>query len=417
MNNASQNRFGTDFKVEFPDFPNFTLLPRNIRLIQETGKHDILEIAYPSFSSFYYKAIKTGVPVRVTWLNEKGKGEFIGYTYDASMTTQATVSRNVLIRCLGSSFVLKDGGSKIWLNKTASEIVTDIANKFKLKPVVTQSPVRFGQQSMVGHTYWEKIQELAHRIGYVAQVVGTELHFHPMDTMIDKFVTSIPVLTYQDGDINAGSVYEAQTLDKFKPLIGDHVEHGKNNRKNKTVTGVDPVTGKMYTSTSSPNTVGKNLRAVTKDPLFSEVVPTRMSDSPSVAKAMAEAQAQLARWSLPADGAGQGDPRIAPYRTVEINGTGDTSDGFWVITKAEHFMTFDGRYTVTFSCVSDGTGGNKPSAFRPTKATVVPTRNIEHELATAPQNRPTVVKLTGQTPLLNQTNAGFKVTPRRWVGR
>jgi phage protein D len=313
--------------------------------------------------------------------------------------------------------VLKDGGSKIWLNKTASEIVTDIANKFKLKPVVTQSPVRFGQQSMVGHTYWEKIQELAHRIGYVAQVVGTELHFHPMDTMIDKFIMSIPVLTYQDGDINAGSVYEAQTLDKFKPLIGDHVEHGKNNRKNKTVTGVDPVTGKMYTSTSSPSTVGKNLRAVTKDPLFSEVVPTRMSDSPAVAKAMADAQAQLARWSLPADGAGQGDPRIAPYRTVEINGTGDTSDGFWVITKAEHFMTFDGRYTVTFSCVSDGIGGNKPSAFRPTKATVVPTRNIEHELATAPQSRPTIVKLTGQTPLLKQTGAGFKVTPRRWVGR
>ena len=73
--------------------------------------------------------------------------------------------------------------------------------------------------------------------------------------------------------------------------------------------------------------------------------------------------------------------------------------------------------TVDFKCVSDGTGGNKPSAFRPATASVVPTRNIEYELATGAQPTPTSAKLSSVEPLYNQTQAGFKVTPRRWVGR
>lgn len=417
MNNADQNRYGTRLAVDFPDFPMFSIQPRNFTLIQEAGKHDIAEINFPSFSEFYYKALKTGVPVQVTWVNEKGKGVFIGYVHSSSMTTQATAVRVVTIKCVGSSFVLKEGGAKIWRNKTASEIVTELANNVKLKPVVTSSPVRFAQQSLIGHTYWEKIQELAHRIGYVAQVVGVELHFHPMDKMIDSFISSIPVLSYQDGDIDSGYVYEAQTLDRFKPLVGDLVEIGGHSRKDKTVFGIDPLTAKTYSSTSSPDTVGTNLRSVVKAPLFKEHVPTRITGSAAESKAMSEAQAQLARWSLPAEGSAQGDARIAPYRTIEINGTGDTSDGFWIITRAEHFMAFDGRYTVDFKCVSDGTGGNKPSAFRPATASVVPTRNIEYELATGAQPTPTSAKLSSVEPLYSQTQAGFKVTPRRWVGR
>jgi hypothetical protein len=417
MNKAFQNRHGTRMFVDFPDFPTFAIPPRNFTLIQETGKHDIAEITFSSFNNFYYKALKTGVPVQITWVNEKGRGTFTGYVHSSSMKTQASIIRLVTIKCVGSSFVLKEGGTKIWRNKTASEIVTDLAKQAKLKPVITSSTIRFAQQSLIGHTYWEKIQELAHRIGYVAQVVGVELHFHPMDKMIDSFISSIPVLSYQDGDIDAPAVYEAQTLDMFKPLVGDLVEIGGHSRKDKTVFGIDPLTAKTYSSTSSPNTVGKNLRNNVKASLFKEYVPTRITDNATTGKAMSEAQAQLARWSIPADGSAQGDARIAPYRTVEINGTGDTSDGFWIITRAEHFITFDGRYNVEFKCVSDGTGGNKPSAFRPSKASVIPTRNIDYELATGAQSTPTSAKISSTIPLYNETQAGFNITPRRWVGR
>ena len=417
MNNSTQNRYGTTFEVSFPDFPNFNAAPQFFRLHQEAGKQDVVEISYPAFYQFYYKALKTGVPFKIVWRTENAKGEFFGYVYDASMTTQATLKRNITIRGVGSSFVMKEGGSKIWKNKTAPEIVSEIAKKFKLKPVVTQHSVRFSQQSLVGHTYWEKVQELAQRIGYVAQVVGTELHFHPMDKMIDQFSRSIPVLSYSDGDVNAGGVYEAQTLDVFKPTIGDHIETGGHTRKDKTISGINPTTGKMYSHTASPNKVGKNVRATTKDSLFKQIIPTRVAETPAVAKSMAEAFAQLSRFSIHADGAGQGDPRISPYKTIEINGTGDTSDGFWIVTKAVHFVTYDGRYTVEFTCTTDGVDGNKPGAFRPSKAGVIPTRNIAYEITTGTTSKPSSTKLTSTTSMIKQTEAGFKLAPRRWKGK
>jgi phage protein D len=416
-NYSTLNRYGTDFSVTFPDFPGFNSAPHWFRLYQEQGKQDVIEISYPSFSMYFYKTLKTGVPVQVTWTNELSKGEFVGYVYNVSMTTQATVKRNITIRAVGASFVLKEGGSKIWTNKTAPEIVADICKTFKLKAVCTPHTTRFSQQSMVGHTYWEKIQELGQRIGYVAQMIGTELHFHPIDNMINQFSTSIPVLAYVDGDINAGGVYEAQTLDKFKPTVGDIHEHGGHTKKTKVISGIDPITGKTYKATSSPTTVAKTVRASTSDPLFNHIIPTRVTDTPNMAKAMADAFAQLARFNVTAEGAGQGDSRISPYRLIEINGTGDTTDGFWIVNKAVHFVTYDGRYTVEFTCMTDGTDTNKPSAFRPTKAGVVPARNIAHEATTGAVSKPTTSKLNTKQAMIKQTASGFKVTPRRWVGK
>jgi hypothetical protein len=51
-------------------------------------------------------------------------------------------------------------GQKIWVKKTAPAIVEDIAKTFKLKAVVTPHPVIFSQQSLSGHSYFEKVQEL-----------------------------------------------------------------------------------------------------------------------------------------------------------------------------------------------------------------------------------------------------------------
>lgn len=414
MSDTYQIRTGTTFSVSFPDFPTFNVAAQSFKLHQEAGKQDVVEIMYASFNPFYYKALKTGVPVQITWVSPNGKGDFYGYVYDTSMTTQATVKRYVTLRCVGASFALKEGGSKIWKNKSASDIVTDICKTFKLKPVVTPHTVRFPQQSLVGHTYWEKVQELAQRIGYVAQLVGTELHFHPIDNMIDINSSSIPVLSYSDGDINAGGVYEAQTLDKFKPTIGDHNESIGHSKREKTVSGIDPVTAKPFTHTASPTKVGQAVRTTTSDPLFKEVIPTRVTDSPAVAKAMAEGFAQLSRFNIKAEAASQGDPRISPYRMVEINGTGDTSDGFWIVTKVTHFVTYDGRYTAEFTCVTDGVGTNRPTVFRPTKAGIVGVRNVSLETTTGIVTKPGSTKLSEPVAMINQTQTGFNVTPRRW---
>jgi phage protein D len=327
------------------------------------------------------------------------------------------MNRRVVVRGIGASLGLKQGEAKIWTNKTVTEVVEEIAKKFKLKPNITPHPLRLSQITMTSHSYWEKIQELARKIGYVSQVSGTDLYFHPIDNMINQFMTVVPILSFEEAETREYSGPVSHTLDTFLPKVGDLSSGGTYSRKDKVIHGIDPLTAKSYTTTSSPNQVGKKLRSSTKDSLFKEVLSSSVSASPAVAKMIAEANANLSGFSILAEGTGQGNPNIAPYRTIEINGTGNTTDGYWVIKKVEHFITWDGRYSVDFTCMTDGTGPNKASAFRPLTASTVPVRNIAHELTTGISSKPTSTRISGPATMINETQSGYKITPRRWEGR
>lgn len=411
-----QHRFKSSFTISYPDFPSITNVARSFVLTQEMGKHDVMEIYYSKFSRVFFKALKTGVPIEITWKNDKVSKKFVGYTTDVSYVNTQELNRDVKITCIGTSYPLKNRKSKIWINKTASEIAVDIAKMFHLKPMVTPHPTRFTQQSMAGHSYWEKLNELATKIGYGLQVVGAELHFHPIDKMIDQFMTVIPTMSFKDPLQNPESSDIVPTLQYFEPTIGDHNENLDYSRSTNTVGGVDPLSGKPIKHQTSANQVGKKLRSNTKDPLFSTVETQTVIASPAMAKAMSEGRAQLGRFSITSKGIGQGDPRIAPWNTLDVRGTGETTDGFWVVKRAEHVVHTDGRYLVEFICVSDGVGSNKPSATRPSTSGVVPVRNIANELTETAPKKPTSTKLTAATTLVKQTEAGFQVTPRRWRG-
>lgn len=405
-----QSRFGSSFKVEYPDMPSFELEPKQITLYQQMGHHDIVHIEYARYSPVFAKAMATGSPVRVTWRNDKTTGEFVGTVANQKSPVYQKLKRTNTIVCVGASFPLKENESKIWLNKTASEIATDIARKYHLVPVVTPHNVRFNQQSLSSQSYWEKLNELAYKIGYAVHVSGVELHFHPIDQMIDRFMTSIPVLAYANTLDGVSASYEAPTLDYFNVNFSDFNETLSQKRTEKVVGGVDPITGKSFVTKTSPSKAGKALRKNVKDPLFSSVETDTVSESPQMAKARAEAHAQHSRLSITAEGTAQGDPRISPYRTVEIRNVGG-GNGFWVVSKAVHHMHRDGRYQVEFECKTDGTGENKPSATRPSSAGTVPARNLS--VLGAP--KASAPKLRAASPLVNPTAQGYKVTPRKWV--
>lgn len=418
MNNVrTQSRFGTTYQVSFPDFPTFNVVPQWVRLTQEQHKQDVIELGFASYDPHYQKAFKTGVLMKLKWQTQYAKGEWVGYVYNNKNKTQATVSRNVVVRGIGGSFPLKEGGNNMWKNKTAPEIVIDICKKYKLKAIVDKSNVRFGMQSLVGLTHWEKIQELGNRIGFHAYVSNSTLYFQRIDRLIDQFSSVIPVLSFNNGDVNAGVVYDAQTLDSFTANLGDLFEVGHYAKKQQIVQGIDPITGKSHSHTSTPSGVGKNLRTNVVEALFKKVVTNVVAETKDIAKELSEGLSHLARFSIHGEGQGQGDPRIAPYRTIEINGTGDVTDGSWIIKRVEHYMTFDGRYNVDFTCMSDGTGKNKGGVFRKETASIIPTRNIAYEMATGGKQAPSTPTISSRQPLVVQTRGGFKTTPNRWVGK
>ena len=409
-----QNRYANSFTVVFPDFPGFDQAPYSLTLTQSMGKHDVIELFYSSTNAAYIKTMSTGVAVEITWSNDTVSGKFVGYVSDLEYPTSSSIQKPLTITCLGASYPLKEKRQKIWKNATASEVATDIATFNKLKPVVTQSDIRFPQISFSGHSQWQKLQELAKSVGFACQVIGVELHFHPIDIIIDKFLTTIPVMAFLNPDITPMNQFASQTLDHFETVQGDFGNFRGNTKATKIVGGVDPLTGKIYKSTSSPTSVGKNLRAKNKDPLFFDIDTSTVVIDRLSSQSLANAKAQLARLSVPGYGFGQGDPRIAPWRTVEVRGTGESSDGFWIVSSAVHTVNADGKYKVEFECVTDGNGSNKTSAFRPSSAGNVPTVNLTEAITTG-ANTPTTYKLSNSAPMVNQVSTGYNVVPRRWV--
>jgi phage protein D len=409
-----QNRYANAFTVVFPDFPGFDQTPYSLTLTQSMGKHDVIEIFYNTINAAYLKTMSTGVAVEITWSNDAVSQTFVGYVSDLEYPTSSAIQKPLTITCLGASYPFKEKRQKIWKNATASEVATEIATFNKLKPVVTKSDIRFPQISFSGHSQWEKLQELAQSIGFACQVIGLELHFHPVDVIIDKFLTTIPVMAFLNPDITPMNQFASQTLDHFETVQGDFGNFRGNTKATKIVGGVDPLTGKIYKSTSSPTSVGKNLRAKNKDPLFFDIDTSTVIIDRLSSQSLANAKAQLARLSVPGYGFGQGDPRIAPWRTVEVRGTGEASDGFWIVSSAVHTLNADGKYSVEFECVTDGKGSNITSAFRPSSAGTVPTVNLTEAITTG-ANTPTTYKLSNSSPMVNQVSTGYNVVPRRWV--
>lgn len=418
INARNQRRTGTSFEVTFPEFATFKQVPQWVRLTQSQGKQDVVEIAYAAFDKHFQKAFKTGVTIKLTWRTEFASGTWVGYVYSNADVTQSTIKRNVVIRGLGGSFPLKESGNKVWKNKTAPEIVTEICKKYNLKPVVDTSNVRFSMQSLVnGMTYWEKIQELAERIGFHVYVNNTTLYFQRIDKLIDQFSSVIPVMSHDQPNTNADSFTYSQTLDHFTATLGGISEQDSHKKSTKTVQGIDPVTGRSHSQTANPAGVGKNLRSNVSEPLFKETTSTVIAETQGIARELAAGLAHLARFSMRGKGVGQGDPRISPYKTIEVNGTGVETDGFWVVKNVEHYMTFDGRYSVTFECMTDGAGKNKGGIYRKSAATVVPTRDVAYEMVTGGKQAPSTPTLSVKQPLIVQTGGGYRSTRTRWVGK
>lgn len=413
---GTQTRYGTSFTVSFPDFPSFDLNPRVINLKQARGLQDLLVIEYPTYSQQYMDALHTGVAVKLSWTNEKGNGDWYGYVYSIHPDVNQSLDRPLVVKCLGAALGLKDGGTKIWTNKYASDIVVEIAKQFKLSPKVTPSKIFFSQQTLYQHTYWEKVQELARDSGYVAQLIGTELHFHPLDRMIDQSMGSIPVLEYKQLIGEPKSVIEGATLDNFVLSSGDFSSNKHGNKRVKTIAFVDPLTGNLSTSSSDPSKTGRSLRSKPKAALFSENLHSTMVSNKQMAEAMAFGAAQLDRYTNSGSGLAQGDLRIAPYKTVQIKGVGPQADGPWVITEVTHYIDHLGASKSDFKCMADGSTVAREDSFRAENNTQIALRNLEYEITNQVQSRPTETRLVGSTIMVNETNGGFVTTPRRWAG-
>ena len=415
---ATKYRRGTGTNVSFPTLPSLSAQPRRIDLYQKQYTHDLLVLEFPTDSTLWFESIQTGIPVKFIWKQDTLEKNFIGYVSSITKSTSPQRVNSMTILCIGSSFPLKQRATRVFVKTSIPAAVRTIVEEYGFNFIGEDHSQIFNQLLITGTSYWEWIQEQARRIGYGIIVDGMNVFFRPVDKLIDMGFSSAAVLSMGDTTAPFNTQYLDRTLDVFKVTNGDNIEDSMNYRTIKNVGGVDPLTGKIVLSSASPVEVGTDIRANVKDVLFSEYRTDRVVTDSASAYLAAEGAAQMARFNLPATVKCQGDPRIRPFGTVYISGTGSLTDGFWIVREAHHMFHKIGDYQLELKIATDGVGETETTPFRSRTDINVGTINISETLKT--NGIPALffnldsVQLVTEANIIKESTQGFNRTPNKW---
>lgn len=408
-------RRSTRYTVAFPSLPSLTLQPRRVEIIQKPYHHDVLTMELSQFSPLWFELLKTGVPVSFSWEQGSLSNTWVGYVSFVTKQVAPQNENNMEVHCVGSSFPLKERATRVFSNMSIPAAVKQIVEEFDFKFIGDDNNIAFDQLTIAGHSYWEWIHEQAKRIGYAVVVDNLNFSFRPLDQIIQQKITSVPLLSMTNKGLPMNNQLFDRTLDMFNVINGEHVEYEGMLRTNKTVGGVDIASSKVITSTSSPKTVGNNVRENVNDVLFSEVVSDQVANGIETATALAQGAAQLGRFNMPARIKCQGDPRIAPFSPVLIQGTGDTTDGFWIATNVKHMFVRQGDYQIEMKAVVDGTGADSRTTFKSGTKNVVGVVNLTEALKNGSHRTDLKnVALKSKSVPISETKQGFVRTPAKW---
>jgi len=414
-------RKGTNTVVTFPTLPSLTVQPRRIDLYQKQYSHDVLVLEYPAESTLWFESLQTGVPIEFRWNQNTLSKNWIGYVSSTSKSNSPQRVNSMNIVCVGGSFPLKDRAARIFIDSSIPRAVEQIVTEYGFNFIGEDNGQKFSQLTIAGLTYWEWIVEQSKRIGYGIIVDGMNFIFKPIDKLVDFGFSSAAILSIGDATVPFNTQALDRTLDMFSVISGDNIEDSVNYRTIKNVGGVNPVSNEEYITEASPLNTGNQLRSNASDVLFSEYRTDRVVQSAEAAKIEAEGAAELARFNLPATVRGQGDPRIRPFSTVFISGTGNLTDGFWIVKEAKHMFHKIGDYMIDLKIATDGLGDSLETSFRTRDASEVGLVNVEE-----------AVKNNGISPLyfdmasveLNSTgmivkeaNQGYKKVIQKWKAR
>lgn len=416
VNNFAQKpRRITNFKLTFPTLPSLLKEPRKVELYQKTGNHDVMVVTFTTTGQLWFDEIQTGVPIRFDWDQGMVKSTWFGYVSSISKTVATQRERIMEVHCVGSSFPLKERAARTFTNVTIPEAAQQIASEYGLGFIGDSHPRRFAQLMVAGHSYWEWLQEQAKRIGFAAYVDNNILYFKEFDSVINEQSHSVPILFSDSSSALYRGQYNDKTLDFFRVMKSEYAEDTDVLRTEKTVGGIDVLTGELITTSVRPDEVGDGLRRNVGDVLFSEYRTDQVITSYSDAQSVSKGAANLARFKLPAMVKCAGDPRLKPYAPVRILGTGELTDGFWIVREVTHTFQKFGDYNIDAVIVTDGTGNNNITAFRKNSPSYMSTVNIDDRINNPQTNFNLSTFLDNKAPQVLPKEQGLKRSPALWT--
>jgi hypothetical protein len=297
-------------------------------------------------------------PVKVSIeIRERDLLEFCGYITHLepfSLSYSGTVNKSPFqmtrVYCMGASYLMKSKKSRVWENKTISEIAQQISNTYKFSVSVPNDSYRFPRLVQSSESDWAFLVDTAQKLGYSVLVENTHINIWDPYKAINQRRSYSALYTIRglygspnpqpgliiefDGRIGAVTPYASKTPDTIHVLDKQSSVLSVSNADSTDHSGLGtPVTTK-FTNTYSVN-----------------------ADSFEMGKKLVDGEL---RRSFPfyAKVTVVGDPGITPGGIVNIKEYNAQFDGFWYVKSVNHEITQSSMVT-HLEIVKDSTGSSE----------------------------------------------------------
>jgi hypothetical protein len=266
------------------------------------------------------------------------------------------------IRCLGSSFKMRGNKSKVWGERTLTDIAIEIAAKYRFSIDVPNTSIVHTDTVQINKSDWSFLNELCDTYGYCVSVHGTHLHiwdpYKATGRQISHHVLNSLKAIGNDPTPQIGTILSLAGTFSSRPAVSRYT----------SVLDVHGNISSIYSSDLENNDndsgLGKNYRSP---------YSTRMSSS---AKNVSEAELTIKagmRSAVPftATIETMGIMEAYPGGLVTINGFDSHFDSLWYITNVHQVLGGVGLVT-TMEIVNDSTNEESPVLYNTQRFTAPP---------------------------------------------
>lgn len=319
-----------------------------LQVHQRIREHDTAVIRIRSRNVDWFRQFSAGAPVLITYwssnLRER-KGTFVGYVTHVRLVTDEDNAYVRDIVCVAASRDLRATAQRTYTNMTSSEIVSEIGRALQFNVITKQHGLRRSTVVQAGETYWEFLNRLAKRTGYVLRVRGTTIFFLPLADMVAHNLSRAPMLS--DYAPDPLSLYREPSIEHIDSWVGESSEDAERLSDEAVFVSVSPSTGEIaYVSKRPQSTIQRDRRS--RSPYVRYMSAGQAAHSRTDAELLAQGAADNGALALDVAVVAGGNPLLSPYMPVELNIRDRSLSGYWVVKEATHTIIRDD--TTTYTC-------------------------------------------------------------------
>ena len=304
------------------------------------NKHDYLVVEIVGVPSSYVSAYVDRPITASVQINGGKSFYFYGYVTQiesVSVTHEGTVNNSpfqiIKLICFGSSHLLRSNNTLVWENVTLENIVSDIANDFRLGYSMPKDNYIFKRLVQSEESLWKLLVKACNQLGYT--ITLTNSHIHIWDK--NKSLARQPSYTILRG--------VKVKKENYSPFPGDVITlestlgtaDVSQQAGNKTVTYLDE--RGVFVTVDSSQLNGLNSFGTPSESRFYNKLTVSV-DSFEKASRYIESKIKQA-YPYMADALVFGDPSIVPGGVVKIEGYGGDFDGYWYVNSVTHTLSTD----------------------------------------------------------------------------